>query len=296
MLSRQMELFVKAAEMGSFSKAARALYIAPASLIQQVNSLEARLGIKLFDRGPQGVELTEAGAFLYREASAAMKSSKSAIARARAIQNGEPCIRIGASLLFKCRELNECCSRMFEEHPDTRVEFVSVASPGEASWKPLAGIGVDYDLLEGLYLSEVHEGRCDFLKLKDVPILPAVAPSHPLARKERICMEDLAGETVVLLREGLSRSYDELRAALAAIPGVTIVDSKFYSVETFADCEINGRVLMTPENWQDVHPGLQLRGFDHVVYAPYGIMSASDLGKRAALLLEYAKEAASRRA
>ena len=68
MYSRQIESFVKTANAGSFNKAARALYIAPSSLIQQIDILEQRLGLVLFERGRRGVTLTEAGESLYQDA------------------------------------------------------------------------------------------------------------------------------------------------------------------------------------------------------------------------------------
>ena len=58
MYNRQLDVFVKAAELGSFSKAAEALYITPSAVIQQVNGLEERLGVKLFDRSRRGIVLT----------------------------------------------------------------------------------------------------------------------------------------------------------------------------------------------------------------------------------------------
>ena len=58
MYSRQIESFIETAHAGSFSKAARALYIAPSSLIQQIDLLEQRLGVVLFERGRKGVALT----------------------------------------------------------------------------------------------------------------------------------------------------------------------------------------------------------------------------------------------
>ena len=47
---RQLKYFIKAAELQSFSEAARALNIAQSTLSQQVRQLENELGIRLFDR------------------------------------------------------------------------------------------------------------------------------------------------------------------------------------------------------------------------------------------------------
>ena len=58
---RQIEYFVRVAELGSFTRAAAVLHIAQPALSRQVRSLEVELHQPLFDRNGRGVTLTEAG-------------------------------------------------------------------------------------------------------------------------------------------------------------------------------------------------------------------------------------------
>ena len=67
MYNRQLDTFIKVAELGSLSKAAEALYISPSAVLQQINNLESNLGTKLFHRTQQGTSLTEAGNILFTE-------------------------------------------------------------------------------------------------------------------------------------------------------------------------------------------------------------------------------------
>lgn len=53
--------FEAAARLGGFVKAADELYVTPAAVSHQVKSLEAHLGVQLFNRQPRGLELTSAG-------------------------------------------------------------------------------------------------------------------------------------------------------------------------------------------------------------------------------------------
>jgi DNA-binding transcriptional LysR family regulator len=65
MTLQQLRYFVASAEHGSFTAAARSLYVAQPSLSEQVRQLEAELGVDLFVRAGRGIALTEAGrAFL----------------------------------------------------------------------------------------------------------------------------------------------------------------------------------------------------------------------------------------
>lgn len=49
----QLETFLRAADAGSFNKAAEEAYITPTAVIKQINLLEASLGVKLFERTPR---------------------------------------------------------------------------------------------------------------------------------------------------------------------------------------------------------------------------------------------------
>lgn len=65
MYSQQLKIFLKVAQKGSLSKAAEDLFVTPASVMKQMNTLENRLGIILLKRTNQGIELTEAGKYIY---------------------------------------------------------------------------------------------------------------------------------------------------------------------------------------------------------------------------------------
>jgi molybdenum-dependent DNA-binding transcriptional regulator ModE len=63
--TRHVRAVVAIAEHGSFTRAARNLFMAQSTLSRQVGALERHLGIELFNRGPRTVTLTaEGSAFL----------------------------------------------------------------------------------------------------------------------------------------------------------------------------------------------------------------------------------------
>ena len=59
-LNEQLATLVCVAEQGSFGKAADKLFISAPAVIKQMNSLENKLGLKLFNRTNPGVTLTPA--------------------------------------------------------------------------------------------------------------------------------------------------------------------------------------------------------------------------------------------
>ena len=68
MYNPQLETFIRAADAGSFNKAAEESYITPTAVIKQINLLESSLGVKLFERSHRGLTLTNAGRSLYQDA------------------------------------------------------------------------------------------------------------------------------------------------------------------------------------------------------------------------------------
>src|SRR3984885_439809 len=81
---RLVRYFIAVAEHRHFGRAAADLRIAQPSLSRQVRSLEQTLGARLFDRTPQGTQLTEAGEVFLPRAKALLRSAAQATAATRA--------------------------------------------------------------------------------------------------------------------------------------------------------------------------------------------------------------------
>lgn len=271
MYSRHVESFIETANAGSFTKAARALYIAPSSLIQQIDLFERRMGVTLFERGHRGVTLTEAGESLYRDAVEIVRHCDEAVARARQIQSGESPIRVATSLLMKCRMLPAIWSHMIEDAPGTRIDIISLESAGVEPGNYLHGLGVSYDVMEGLFMSELYRDQCLFLELGRVPLCVAVPRTSAVAHHEVVDAEMLHDLDLVMMRLGVSADYDAAHAYLATLGANRITEVPFYTMELFADCELNQRAIVTVEVWEDIHPNLVCIPLAEPHAIPYGL-------------------------
>ena len=81
---KQLRYFIAIAEEGSLSAAAQRVNVAQPSLSQHVLSLERDLGVKLLERSPRGVSLTQAGEVLLshaREIVGALENAVEAVRR-----------------------------------------------------------------------------------------------------------------------------------------------------------------------------------------------------------------------
>ena len=68
MYNLQLETFIVVADLGSFNKAAEALYITPPAVTKQINLLETDLGLQLFILTHRGLTPTDAGNSLDQDA------------------------------------------------------------------------------------------------------------------------------------------------------------------------------------------------------------------------------------
>ncbi|MCG6575441.1 LysR family transcriptional regulator [Pseudomonas sp. AF32] len=84
-----IECFVRSAEVGSFAEAARRLSITPAAVGKSVAKLEARLGVRLFQRSTRRLTLTEAGQLFLEEVSGSLNTIQNAVANL-ASAGGQP--------------------------------------------------------------------------------------------------------------------------------------------------------------------------------------------------------------
>ena len=80
----QLRHFTAAAEAGSFSAAARSLYISHSTICRSVSALEEELGVRLVERDNRFIALTKAGETLREEAEQLLSAADTAAARVRA--------------------------------------------------------------------------------------------------------------------------------------------------------------------------------------------------------------------
>ena len=119
-----IEVFCKAASLGSFSGAALALGVSPAAVSRSVARLERRLGVALFARSPLGVRLTDIGEGLWRECEPALATLLGAETRL-VTQDGmaEGRLRVSASTVYAHYRVLPVMHAFKAEYPLVEVDF-----------------------------------------------------------------------------------------------------------------------------------------------------------------------------
>ena len=287
MYNRQLDVFVKAAELGSFSKAAEALYITPSAVIQQVNGLEERLGVKLFDRSRRGIVLTAAGSHLLMESREIISRSGRLIEELREISSGgKRQITLGVSLLHRSRLVYELWSKFLGVEKDYRLNVVNLQFINRSA----TFFAQDADVIEGLNDGEMWQGKWAFMPLCRVPLSCAVPKDHPLAGRSRLSVDDLKGKTLVTIRRGMTPCLDRFADDLTR-RGAVVQEVQVYDLSLFSSCAINGYVMQTPMCWHDIHPDLLTIPCDWDYALEYGLWYKPEPSNAAARFLDFVRSA-----
>lgn len=122
---REMEIFVRVVETGSFSMAARDLEIGQPTISKTVAALEERLGVRLLVRSTRRLSPTEAGTAFYEHAVQAITEANEADAVAQGVGAGlEGRLRISAPVTFARLHLVPRLGSFLDAHPKLRIELL----------------------------------------------------------------------------------------------------------------------------------------------------------------------------
>jgi DNA-binding transcriptional LysR family regulator len=181
-----LESFVRSAELGSFSAAARRLSLTPAAVSRNVAQLERNLGIRLFQRSTRGLTLTEAGERFLQSVSVSLDNIQSAIVDITS-SAGEPAgvLKLNAAHRFGIDFLLPMMPAFVKRYPAVVPDWhfdnrqVDLIREGFD-----AAIGGGFDLSPGVVareLARVHivaVATPQFLRGRKVPEQPADLIEH----------------------------------------------------------------------------------------------------------------------
>jgi len=206
---RQLEIFVKVAEFGSFSKAAEALYLTQPTVSEHIRTLEDEVGVRLLDRLGRGAAITRAGQLLLSYAQRMLALSREARQAMDGFQgrmSGE--LLIGASTIPGEYVLPAMIGRFKEKYPDISITLLIGDSQTAVDWvaEGRAELGV-----VGARLS--HRG-VDYKELMPDEVVVVVPGTHPWHGRKQIALEELRSEPL-LIRERGSGTRAALEGALA---------------------------------------------------------------------------------
>ena len=184
----EMLVFVRAAEDGSFSAAARNLAITPSAVSKLIGRLEERVGALLFRRAHRNIVMTPEGEVFYQAALAAIEAVEAADATLFSGMLGRETLRIRSMPIFGQTVLAEKLPDFCRAHPELQVELQLRIDPG-----PLLDEGTDVTIHVG-HLSDSSLVATRFTSTRWIIcasphyLAQHGAPSHPNELAQHACL------------------------------------------------------------------------------------------------------------
>jgi DNA-binding transcriptional LysR family regulator len=209
---RHLRYFVAVAEELNFSRAAERLYVAQGAVSDQVRKLERELGVRLLDRTPRSVSLTDAGAVLLTEARRVLHQADVAQLAARTARDRTTSrLRVG----YMPAALPAIVPRALQRVAAAMPLVEANVEPGS----PLELIEAVHDeWLDAAVVSlPAPTAGLRMTSLADQQVVAALPAGDERAAKSELRLDQLAPERIVVLpREANRPLYDGIVAGCHA--------------------------------------------------------------------------------
>ncbi len=215
--------FCAVVDAGSFHAAAQQLHRTQPAVSQRLRALERQCGEALLDRRTR--KPTAAGRIVLERGRALLRAAEALEAEVRESVKAGGELRIGTSDTNALYFLPERVSAFARRMPDVRV-FVHCRSSDEVADGVERG---DLDL--GIVTLPLKRSSLEVRSLFEQRLVVIVPKRHVLARRARVRLEDLAGQSMVLIQDS-TRTGTQLRQFFASegFTPNTVMDSGSFEV------------------------------------------------------------------
>ena len=270
-----LHILLAVAQSGSMAKAATELAVSHPAVSRSISELEHTLGVRLLERNPHGISLTEFGRVALTRSHAAFDELRQAVKDIEFLADpdaGE--VRIGSTAPLAASFVSTIVDRLHRRYP--RMAFHVVTENTDLLRRELDERNLDLLILRRI--GPFADDRVSFEVLYDNPYFVAAGAKNPWARRRRVDLADLIGELWVLPPAG-SRfgelSRDIFRAKGLPCPRPAVIA---YGLEMTVNLLGTGRYLAVhPESvlkFPAKHPFIRKLPIElPVVSGPIGMLT-----------------------
>ena len=205
---RRLEIFAKVAELGSFSRAAEALFLTQPTISEHVRALEDELGVQLLDRLGRGATPTRAGQLLLGYAHrmlALSREAHQALERFQGRMSGE--LIVGGSTIPGEYVLPALIGQFKAKYPDIVISLLIGSTRQVSDWLEEGRVEV------GVVGAQPTSRALESKELMADELVVVVPATHAWATRRTTSLADLQKEPMIVRERG-SGSREALEHAL----------------------------------------------------------------------------------
>ena len=199
---REIQTFLQAAKLQSFSKTAQVLGYSQATVTIQIRNLESELGIHLFDRIGKHTLLTHQGTIFYEYASSIMKDLACAKAAVTESEELTGVLTIGTIESICASIFPPLLERFHELHPKVKISIV-LDSPDVLLDR------MNKNVIDLVYLLDqrIYDHKWEKVMEEPEDIVFVSSSTHPFAKRPNLTLEDLTTEQFLLTEKDASYRF-----------------------------------------------------------------------------------------
>jgi DNA-binding transcriptional LysR family regulator len=228
---RHVELIAELHDCRSILKAARRLSLTQPTVTKALRDVESTLGVKLFERSNRGLEPTAYGEIFARHAKIVLAQLRHAAEELESLRAGySGKVTVGTLLAASASILPDAIAMLKKQRPAVAISVV-VGTYDILMPSLLVG---DLDMVLGRLPEEGRSRALVYEEFYVEPICVVARRAHPLVRKRRLSLRELANEPWLLplpetaLRRQIERAFVEADAPLPrnVIESVSILTNR----------------------------------------------------------------------
>jgi len=192
---RHVRAFHAVAEALSFRRASEHLGVAQPALSRTIKDLEETIQVSLFERTTRITRLTESGRVLLKHTSDLIANLDHAIDLAQRAHSGIAGeLRVGFNDHAISGLLPQVVRRFRSDYPDIEVTLIDSTTPGALEMV----LDDKFDI--AFVIGQQFQPEFDHIVVREERVVCVLPASHPLARRKRISITDLAEEPFIMGR------------------------------------------------------------------------------------------------
>ena len=228
---RHLELVAEVYDSRSILRASKRLSLTQPTVTKALQDVESTLGLKLFERTNRGIEPTEYGEIFARHAKVVLAQLRHAAEELESLRVGySGKVSVGTLLAASASILPDAIALLKQERPAVAISVI-VGTYDVLMPSLLAG---DLDMVLGRLPAEGRNRALVYEEFYNEPICVVARRGHPLTRKRRLGLKELADAPWLLplpetaLRRQIERAFVEAGAALPrnVIESVSILTNR----------------------------------------------------------------------
>lgn len=192
LIDQKLLSFMKIVDTNSFTKAADALALTQPAVSQHIRNLEEELGVKLFIRSHNQLRLTANGKIVDKYARRLLAISNNLIQSLQDEKDNVSSLTVGITHSVESSQIVEALAEYSNQSKGLTIKVVT--DTVENLHRMIRNYELDFLIING----KLKDPKLNYMTMDTDCLVLAVSPSHRLATKNTVTLEELKKEKLIL--------------------------------------------------------------------------------------------------